>query len=142
MFTVELSTVGEPRNYAAVTYGYLGIRDRDKSAKTLKHQKIKSVTFPKETNPYNYIFPHGAVMENDMVGFRVYCDHRQSIDYYGHRELKADIAETGFYPSKEQKAANSGDDVLYTGSTVCKGERDNQRGTVRSLYLGIGPDSG
>lgn len=116
-FKVVLSTKGEPRQYGAVTYGYLGIRDRDKTAKKLKHQQIKSVTFPKETNPYNYIFPHGAVMENDMVGFRVYCDHRQSIDYYGHKVLKADIAETGFYPSKEQKAANSGDDVLYTGST-------------------------
>ena len=80
-FSVEPSTVGEPREYDAVTYGYLGIRDRDKSAKTQKHQQIKSVTFPKETNPYNYIFPHGAVMENDMVGFRVYCDPRQSIDY-------------------------------------------------------------
>ena len=116
-FKVELSTTGEPRTYNAVTYGYLGIRDRDKSAKKLKHQQIKSVTFPKETNPYNYIFPHGAVMENDMVGFRVYCDYRQSIDYYGHKELKADIAETGFYPTKEQVAAGSGDDVLYTGST-------------------------
>ncbi len=117
VFTVELSDKGEPRQYEATTYGYIGIRDRDKSAKSPKHQQIRSVTFPKDTNPYNYIFPHGAVMENDMVGFRVYCDHRQSIDYYGHKTLKADIAETGFYPTKEQKAANSGDDVLYTGST-------------------------
>jgi hypothetical protein len=78
---------------------------------------ITSVTFPKDSNPYQYIFPHGAVMENDMVGFRAYCDHRQSIDYYGHQQLKADIAETAFYPTAEQKAAGSGDDVLWTGST-------------------------
>ena len=137
VFTVELSTVGEPRHYAAVTYGYLGIRDRDKSAKTQKHQRIKSVTFPKETNPYNYIFPHGAVMENDMVGFRVYCDHRQSIDYYGHRELKADIAETGFYPSKEQKAANSGDDVLYTGSTYGCGALHGWNGKTAVMFENV-----
>ena len=54
-FSVELSTAGEPRQYNAVTYGYIGIRDRDKSAKTQKHQQIKSVKFPKDTNHFNYI---------------------------------------------------------------------------------------
>ncbi len=134
---IELSTEGEPRQYNAVTYGYLGIRDRDKSAKTLKHQKIRSVTFFKETKPYNYIFPHGAVMENDMVGFRVYCDNRQSIDYYGHRVLKADIAETGFYPTKEQKAANSGDDVLYTGSTYGCGALHGWNGKTSVMFENV-----
>ena len=117
-FKVTLDTEGTQTIYKPLlTYGYLGIRDRDKSAKKPSHQEITSVTFPASTNPYNYIFPHGAVMENDMVGFRVYCDHRQSIDYYGHRTRKLDIAETGFYPTPEQKAEGSGDDVLYTGST-------------------------
>ena len=114
---VMLSTEGEARKYDNVTYGYVGIRDRDKSAKTQKHQKVSSVTWPAETNPYNYIYPHGAVMENDMVGFRVYADHRQSIDYYGHRNLKADVAETGFYTTQEQRDKGYGEDALYTGST-------------------------
>lgn len=116
-FTVTLSTEGEPRQYEVKTYGYLGIRDRQNDAKKQKHQQINSVTFPKETNPYNYIYPHGAVMENDMVGFRVYCDHRQSIDYYGHRNYKLDVAETGFYTTQEQRNKGYGEDVLYTGST-------------------------
>lgn len=116
-FTVTLSTEGEPRKYDAQTYGYIGIRDRQNDPAKQKHQKITSVTFPKETNPYNYIYPHGAVMENDMVGFRVYCDHRQSIDYYGHRNYKMDVAETGFYTTQEQRDKGYGEDVLYTGST-------------------------
>lgn len=116
-FNVTLTTEGEPRRYEAGTYGYLGIRDRQNDAKKQKHQQIKSVTFPKETNPYNYIYPHGAVMENDMVGFRVYCDHRQSLDYYGHRNYKMDVAETGFYTTQEQRDKGYGEDVLYTGST-------------------------
>ena len=114
-FTVTLSEQGEPRKYENRTYGYLGIRDR--SEKNQKHQRITSVTFPKDTNPYNYIFPHGAVMENDMVGFRVYADHRQSLDYYGHRNYKMDIAETAFYTTREQRDKGYGEDVLYTGST-------------------------
>lgn len=117
VFAITLSTEGEPRSYENRTYGYLGIRDRQNDAKKQKHQKITSVTFPKETNPYNYIFPHGAVMENDMVGFRVYCDHRQSLDYYGHRNYKMDIAETAFYTTQEQRDKGYGEDVLYTGST-------------------------
>lgn len=136
-FSIELDTEGEPRQYDAVTYGYLGIRDRDKTAKKLKHVKINSVTFPKNSNPYNYIFPHGAVMENDMVGFRVYCDHRQSIDYYGHRNLKADIADTGFYPTAEQKAAGSGDDVLYTGSTYGCGALHGWNGTTAIMFENV-----
>ena len=114
-FTVTLSEQGEPRKYENRTYGYLGIRDR--SEKNQKHQRITSVTFPKDTNPYNYIFPHGAVMENDMVGFRVHADHRQSLDYYGHRNYKMDIAETAFYTTQEQRDKGYGEDVLYTGST-------------------------
>ena len=112
---ITLSTDAAPRVYDKRTYGYLGIRDR--SEKKPKHQQITSVTFPKETNPYNYIFPHGSVMENDMVGFRVYCDHRQSLDYYGHRQHKMDIAETAFYTTQEQRDKGYGEDVLYTGST-------------------------
>ena len=114
-FTVTLSEQGEPRKYENRTYGYLGIRDR--SEKNQKHQRITSVTFPKDTHPYNYIFPHGAVMEHDMVGFRVYADHRQSLDYYGHRNYKMDIAETAFYTTQEQRDKGYGEDVLYTGST-------------------------
>ena len=114
-FTVTLSEQGEPRKYENRTYGYLGIRDR--SEKNQKHQRITSVTFPKDTNPYNYIFPHGAVMENDMVGFRVYADHRQSLDYYGHRNYKMDIAETAFYTTQAQRDKGYGEAVLYTGST-------------------------
>ena len=114
-FTIKLMKDKPAKTYENRTYGYLGIRDR--SEKNQKHQRITSVTFPTETNPYNYIYPHGAVMENDMVGFRVYADHRQSLDYYGHRNHKMDIAETAFYTTQEQRDKGYGEDVLYTGST-------------------------
>ena len=50
-------------------------------------------------------------MENDMVGFRVYADHRQSLDYYGHRNYKMDIAETAFYTTQEQRDKGYGVEV-------------------------------
>ncbi len=134
-FTVTLSTEGEMKKYEARTYGYLGIRDR--SEKNQKHQKITSVTFPKETNPYNYIFPHGAVMENDMVGFRVYADHRQSLDYYGHRNYKMDIEETAFYTTQEQRDKGYGEDVLYTGSTYGCGALHGWNGKTSVMFENV-----
>lgn len=136
-FSVTLSTEGDPKQYDAGTYGYLGIRDRQNDEKKQKHQQIKSVTFPKETNPYNYIFPHGAVMENDMVGFRVYCDHRQSLDYYGHRNLKMDIAETAFYTKQEQRDKGYGEDVLYTGSTYGCGALHGWDGKTAVMFENV-----
>lgn len=135
--TVTLSTTGSPRQYTTQTYGYLGIRDRQNDAKKQKHQAITSVTFPKDTNPYNYIYPHGAVMENDMVGFRVYCDHRQSIDYYGHRNFKMDVAETGFYTTQEQRDKGYGEDVLYTGSTYGCGTLHGWNDTTAVMFENV-----
>ena len=134
-FTITLSTEGNPKTYHNRTYGYIGIRDR--SEKEPKHQRINSVTFPKDTNPYNYIYPHGAVMENDMIGFRIYCDHRQSIDLYGHRHRKMDIAETGFYTTPLQRLQGYGEDVLYTGSTYGCGALHGWDGTKAIMFENV-----
>ena len=134
-FTVKLSANEPAVKQENRTYGYLGIRDR--SEKNQKHQRITSVTFPKETNPYNYIYPHGAVMENDMVGFRVYADHRQSLDYYGHRQHKMDIAETAFYTTQEQRDKGYGEDVLYTGSTYGCGALHGWNGEKSVMFENV-----
>ncbi len=116
-FSVEFSSEGSPKEYYARSYGAMSIKDRDSKAKTPKHLPATSVTVPASSNAFQYIFPHGPVMESELVGFRVYADHRQAIDYYGHKSLVMDIAKTDFYPTKEQVRNGSGDDVLYTGTT-------------------------
>lgn len=113
--TISLSTEGKPREYKARTYGSLSLRDR--SAKNPKHLPIRTLTVPKESNSYQYIFPHGPLLESELVGFRIYADYRQSVDYYGHRNRQLELAETAFYPTKEQKSTTYGDDVLFTGNT-------------------------
>lgn len=112
---ITLSGSGEPRTYTPRTYASLSLRDR--SAKNPKHLPARSVTVPTGSNPYQYIFPHGPLLESELVGFRIYADHRQSVDFYGHRSKQLELATTAFYPSKEQKVGGYGDDVLYTGST-------------------------
>lgn len=132
---VELGTTGTPREYPSRVYGSLSIRDR--SAKNPKHISIRSLTVPAETNPYQYIFPHGPLMESEYVGFRIYCDHRQSVDYYGHRIKQLELAETAFYPSAEQKATTYGDDVLYTGSTYGCGTMHGWNGNKSVMFENV-----
>lgn len=130
--TVTLENEGTPRTYTTRVYGSISVRDR--SAKDPKHLPIRSLTVPAESNPYQYVFPHGPLMESELVAFRIYADHRQSVDYYGHRMKQLELAETAFYPSKEQKAANYGDDVLYTGSTYGCGTLHGWNGTTSVMY--------
>lgn len=130
--TVQLDNTGEPRHYPARVYGSLSIRDR--SAKDPKHIPMRSLTVPASSNPYQYVFPHGPLMESELVGFRIYADHRQSVDYYGHKVKQLELAETAFYPNSEQKAGNYGDDVLYTGSTYGCGTLHGWDGNKSVMY--------
>lgn len=130
--TVTLSTEGTPRQYAHKTYGSLSLRDR--SAKNPKHLPIRTLTVPKESNSYQYIFPHGPLLESELVGFRIYADHRQSVDYYGHRNKKLELQETAFYPTKEQKTTTYGDDVLFTGNTYGCGTLHGWDGKTSVMY--------
>lgn len=114
-FTILFSAVGKQKEYPVRTLGSVSLRDR--SQKNPKHLPIKSLTVPASSNTYQYVFPHGPLLENELVGFRIYADHRQSVDYYGHRQKRIELPETEFYPTKEQMAAGYGEDVLYTGST-------------------------
>lgn len=129
---IVLEKAGQPRQYPSRVYGSFSIRDR--SAKDPKHIPMRSLTVPVTSNPYQYVFPHGPLMESELVGYRIYCDHRQSVDFYGHRVKQLELAETAFYPSKEQKEANYGDDVLYTGSTYGCGTLHGWNGSKSVMY--------
>lgn len=131
-YSVTLSTIGEPRQYTSRVYGSFQIRDR--AAKNQKHLPMRSLTVPGTSNSYQYVFPHGPLMESEYVGFRIYCDHRQSVDYYGHRNKQLELEETKFYPTKEQKTTTYGDDVLYTGSTYGCGSMHGWNGTTSVMY--------
>lgn len=132
---VVLSDSGEPRQYKARTYACLNIRDRKE--KNPKHIPMLSLTVPAESNPYQYVFPHGPLLESELVGFRIYADHRQSVDYYGHRNKQVELPETKFYPTKEQKSTTYGDDVLYTGSTYGCGTLHGWNGKTSVMFENV-----
>lgn len=130
--SVVLSSEGIPCQYPPRTYGSLSLRDR--SAKNPKHLPIQTFTVPGSSNSYQYIFPHGPLLESELVGFRIYADHRQSVDYYGHRNKQLELKETAFYPTKEQKSTTYGDDVLFTGNTYGCGTMHGWNGQTAVMF--------
>lgn len=70
---------------------------------------------------YDAVYGHGAMWENEWMGFRVYMDHRQSIDLYGKKQSRLELDETNFYTTDEQWASGYGEDILFVGGSVGSG---------------------
>ncbi len=116
-FTVQLSESGEPREYTPQVYAEMLITNKKVKSNNQQDLYISSLTVDNGTNPYWMLHHHGPAFENDMVAYRVYFDHRQTVDTYGKYHKGLELKQTQFYPSDEQKAAGFGDDVLWVGET-------------------------
>ena len=100
---------------------------------------------------YDAIYGHGAMWENEWIGFRVYMDHRQSIDLYGKKTAQMELDATNFYTTAEQWNAGYGEDILFVGASIGAGSfRGYENGEpvfvnpVKArgqLVLAEGPDS-
>lgn len=69
-------------------------------------------------NPYWMLHHHGAAFESELAAYRIYFDHRQTVDIYGKYNKQLELKQTQFYPDAQQKAAGFGDDVLWVGNTL------------------------
>ena len=70
---------------------------------------------------YNAIYGHGAMMENEYWGLRLYMDHRQSIDLFGKSGSALELHLTNFYSTREDMARGLGCDILWAGQSVAAG---------------------
>lgn len=70
---------------------------------------------------YNAIYGHGAMMENEYWGMRVYIDHRQSIDLFGKSGKELELDLTNFYSTREDLEMGRGCDILWAGQSVAAG---------------------
>ena len=111
--SIEMATkTYEPRVYAEM------LISNKKVKQTNKHDLyISSLTVENGTNPYWMLHHHGPAFESELVAYRIYFDHRQTVDIYGKYKEGLELKETQFYPDNEQKAAGYGDDILWVGET-------------------------
>ena len=107
---------------------YVALQLRDKKD---KHPDVLRVEAPGGSNIFNDIYMHGVTLETDLVGYRIYFDHRQNIDLYGKKYRRIELPETQFYTTKEQLDAGYGVDVLWAGNAIgCGSFKDWKDGGV------------
>lgn len=70
---------------------------------------------------YDAIYGHGAMWENEWMGFRVYMDHRQSVDLYGKKFPRMELDSTNFYSTPELMDKGFGEDILFVGGSIGAG---------------------
>ena len=102
-----------PRVYADMMLTNKKIKESNK-----QDLYISQLTVENGTHAYNMLHHHGAAFESELVGYRIYFDHRQTVDIYGKYRKGLELRQTQFYPDDEQKALGFGDDVLWVGNTL------------------------
>lgn len=120
---VTLSSSNPEKNYPAQVFAEMMLLG-DKV-----HTPIRSVTLPGNVDFYNKLLHHGPAFESELVGYRIYFDHKQTIDPYGKFHKGLEIEESQFYPTDEQLARGFGDDVLMVGSSCGVGALKGWNGT-------------
>ena len=115
---IKLYTQGEQKAYPTRTYAEIVLRNPKVKEKNSQNIYLDAVSVDAQTkNPYNVLHHHGVAFENELLAIRIYMDKRQTLDLYGKFHKGLELKQTQFYPSKEQKAAGFGDDVLWVGNT-------------------------
>ncbi|MBR5084016.1 MAG: DUF4861 domain-containing protein [Prevotella sp.] len=114
---VTLYAEGKPHVYPSQVYVEMMLSNKKIKETNKQDLYISQLTVDRGVNPYNMLHHHGAAFENDLVAYRIYFDHRQTVDIYGKYKKGLELRQTQFYPDDVQKAAGFGDDVLWVGST-------------------------
>jgi len=70
---------------------------------------------------YNALHHHGPAFESEWMGYRFYFDKKQTIDVYGKKQPRLELAESLWYPTDSMLAKNFGDDILLVSSSVSVG---------------------
>ena len=136
-FNVKLEQTGEPRKYEPQVYAEMLMTNKRVKSNNKQDLYISSLTVDNGTNPYWMLHHHGPAFENDMVAYRIYFDHRQTVDIYGKYRKGLELKKTQFYPDKEQKAAGFGDDVLWVGETFGLGTLRGWNGSAPEMLKDV-----
>ncbi|MDD3078505.1 MAG: DUF4861 domain-containing protein [Paludibacter sp.] len=91
--------------------------DLIKKNKNGKHQFVTEVSSDKN-NMYNQMHHHGVAFESSIMAYRIYFDNKSTIDIYGKKKQRLEIADTGWYPTDKQLAEGYGDDILLVSGWV------------------------
>ena len=85
---INLSSEKSDKKYEPRVYAEMLVSD-----KKGKHVPVHSVTIPGNVNIYNQMHHHGPAFESELVAYRLYFDHKQTVDIYGKFNKGFEIKE-------------------------------------------------
>ena len=115
---VTLSPFGKQKEYTPKVYVDMMLTNKKIKESNKQDLYISQLKVDRGVNPYSMLHHHGAAFENELVAYRIYFDHRQTVDIYGKYKQGLELRQTQFYPDSQQKEAGFGDDVLWVGNTL------------------------
>lgn len=89
-----------------------------------RYPRVNSIEFKGDVPQlasYDAVYGHGAMWENEWIGFRVYVDYRQSVDLYGKKKPQMELDSINFYSNRDFMAKGFGEDILYVGPSIGAG---------------------
>ena len=88
------------------------------SAALQDHQRPDDVAGAAGLCRYHKLHHHGPAFESEYAAYRIYFDKKQTIDTYGKKLPRLELAGTMWYPSDAQMAADYGYDNLRVFGSV------------------------
>ena len=135
-YEVKLSAKEEKAKKGEEQRIYTALQFSDKKD---KHPDVMRVEASGKSDLFNDIYMHGVTLESDVVGYRIYFDHRQNIDLYGKKYRRIELPVTQFYTSEEQLKEGYGVDVLWAGDAIgCGSFKDWKKGKPENwTHVGV-----
>ncbi|MCQ2243510.1 MAG: DUF4861 domain-containing protein [Bacteroidaceae bacterium] len=115
---ITYSDQGKQADYPARVYVDMMLTNKKIKEENKQDLYIDQLKVKRGVNPYWMLHHHGAAFESELAAYRIYFDHRQTVDIYGKYSKQLELKQTQFYPDNAQKAAGFGDDVLWVGNTL------------------------
>ena len=111
-FRVVYSSKPSRRVFPSRVHAQMWLKRPDKTL-----QAVDTVSSTRD-DMYHKLHHHGPAFESEYAAYRVYFDKKQTIDTYGKKYPRLELAETMWYPTDEQMAAGSGYDNLRVFGSV------------------------
>ena len=111
-FEVVYSSKPAENRFPGRVHAQMWLKNPDK---TLRAADTLSST---KDDMYHRLHHHGPAFESEYAAYRIYFDKKQTIDTYGKKSPRLELAETMWYPSDEQLAAGYGHDNLRVFGSV------------------------
>lgn len=109
---VDYSTDPIVHDYESLVNAQMWLKNPDKTLRAV------DVLSSDKDDMYHKLHHHGPAFESEYAAYRIYFDKKQTIDTYGKKQPRLELAETMWYPSDEQLAAGYGHDNLRVFGSV------------------------